>query len=128
MISSGRIRRLRSWVVLAALPVFLSGCASTIADMPVVGLPEGTPARPSVQADYPAVHDMPPRRAETPLNTEEQQKLEKELIAAREGQGARADAIAKTESEPARKTKVEAARKKPTGAARTEAAGTGRNP
>jgi hypothetical protein len=114
-------------VLVAASAALLCACASSIADMPGIGLPQGAPERPAVQADYPAVHDMPPRRAETALNADEQQKLEKELIAAREGQGARADAIGKRESDAARK-KTEAARKKGTSAARTDPAESGRNP
>jgi hypothetical protein len=109
---------------MAALAALVSGCASVIADLPVVGVPEGTPERPVTQADYPAVHDMPPRREDTPLNAQEQQKLEKELVEARESQGKRAEEIA--EPPPARKR--EAPAKKKTGTARTEAAGSGRNP
>jgi hypothetical protein len=112
--------------VAGALALILSGCASVIADMPVIGLPEGAPPRPAAQADYPAVHDMPPRRADTPLNEQEQQKLEQELIAARDSQGKRTEEIARTEPEPARKRQT--ARKKATGATPVEAAGTNRNP
>jgi hypothetical protein len=113
----------------AAAAALLSGCASTIADnIPVVGLPAGTPERPATQAEYPAVHDMPPRRADTPLSTDEQQKLQKELIEARDGQGKRADAIA--EAEPARKPVVaqKNAQKKKAAPARTQAAGSSQNP
>ena len=95
----------------AALAALLGGCASTIADnAPVIGLPEGVPERPATSADYPAVHDMPPRRAETPLTKEEQQKLEKDLIEARDGQSKRADAIAESETAP--KKRVAAQKKK----------------
>ena len=55
---------------------------------------------------------------------QEQQKLEKELIDARESQGKRAEEIAQPPPAPKR----EAPQKKKTGAARTEAAGSGRNP
>jgi hypothetical protein len=109
----------------AAAAALLSACASTIADnIPVVGLPAGTPERPATQAGYPAVHDMPPRRADTPLNTDEQQKLQKELIEAREGQSKQAEAIAAPE--PARKPVV--AQKKKAAPARTQAAGSSQNP
>ena len=110
----------------AALAALLGGCASTIADnAPVIGLPEGVPQRPAVQADYPAVHDMPPRRAETPLTKEEQQKLEKDLIEARNGQSKAADAIAESEAAPKR---VAAQKKKKTAPARAQAAGSNPNP
>ena len=109
----------------AALAALLGGCASTIADnAPVIGLPDGTPARPATQPDYPAVHDMPPRRADTPLSKEEQQKLEKDLVDARDGQGKRAEAIAESEAAPKRV----AAKKKKTVPARTQAAGSNPNP
>jgi hypothetical protein len=108
----------------AVLAVVVSGCASVIADLPVVGNPEGTPERPAIQPAYPAVHDMPPRREDTPLNAQEQQKLEKELVEARESQGKRAEEIAQPPPAPKR----EAPAKKKAGTARTEAAGSGRNP
>jgi type IV pilus biogenesis protein CpaD/CtpE len=109
----------------AALAGLLCGCASTIADnAPAIGLPDGVPERPATRLDYPAVHDMPPRRADTPLSKEEQQKLEKDLIEAREGQGKRAEAIAEPEPAPKRV----AAQKKKTVPARTQAAGSNRNP
>ena len=110
----------------AALAALLGGCASTIADnAPVIGLPEGVPERPATPADYPAVHDMPPRRAETPLTKEEQQKLEKDLIEARDGQSKAADAIAESEAAPKR---VAAQKKKKTAPARAQAAGSNPKP
>jgi hypothetical protein len=109
----------------AALAALLGGCASTIADnAPVIGLPEGVPERPATPADYPAVHDMPPRRAETPLTKEEQQKLEKDLIEARDGQSKAADAIAESETAPKR---VAAQKKKKTAPA-PSAQAAGSNP
>jgi hypothetical protein len=68
--------------VLAALllagAAIITGCASsTIADrMPtaVGGLPPSA---------YPPVHDRPPPRGETVLTSEEQKKIEDELVAAR---------------------------------------------
>jgi hypothetical protein len=77
--------------VLAALllagAAIITGCASsTIADrMPtaVGGLPEGTPPRPDTPSAYPPVHDRPPPRGETVLTSEEQKKIEDELVAAR---------------------------------------------
>lgn len=47
------------------------------------GLPQGVPPRPNTAGSYPAVHDRPPPRGQTVLTDEEQQKLEEDLIAAR---------------------------------------------
>jgi len=48
------------------------------------GLPADAPAAPTTPYQYPAVHDMPPPRADTPLTEEQQYNLEKDLQAARE--------------------------------------------
>jgi hypothetical protein len=53
-----------------------------------VGVPAGAPARPVTPYPYPAVHDMPPPRANAPMNDEEQFRLEKELQAVRDRQEA----------------------------------------
>jgi hypothetical protein len=42
------------------------------------------PERPAVQPDYPAVHDLPPPRADTTLSDAEKKSLKDELIASRE--------------------------------------------
>jgi hypothetical protein len=67
-----------------ALPV-LAGCASGPGSDPLASLgpPADAPARPASQAPYPGVHDIPPARGTTPLSPEQQQKLERELSAAR---------------------------------------------
>jgi hypothetical protein len=67
----------------------LGGCSSShtiIDNLPasVGGLPEGTPARPATPAAYPAVHDMPPPRNDTPLSEAERARLKAELIATRD--------------------------------------------
>jgi hypothetical protein len=64
----------------------LAGCSIPIADLPIVGLPANTPARPAVQAEFPAVHDIPAARAEVVLTPEQQEKIEKDLLAARNRQ------------------------------------------
>ena len=51
-----------------------------------MGLPAGTPDRPSSPYEYPAVHDMPAARATEPLSAEEQLKLEKDLANVRNRQ------------------------------------------
>ena len=49
------------------LGVVLSGCASQLADAPLVGLPANTPARPATPGEYLPVHDVPAPRQETEL-------------------------------------------------------------
>ncbi len=79
-------------MVLAGL-ASVGGCASiseTISSqaggLPGVGLPANAPERPATPLAYPAVHDMPPQRGVALLNEVEQQKVEDDLIAARERQ------------------------------------------
>jgi len=90
--------RLRSWhrlpvraLTLALLlggAAALSGCSSyTLIDalpQSVGGLPEGTPERSAAQRQYPAVHDLPPSRADTPLNEAEKKRLKDDLTAVRD--------------------------------------------
>ncbi len=68
----------------------LAGCSAgpLIDQIPegVGGLPAGTPARPATTYQYPAVHDMPPARANPPLSEEEQVKLERDLAKLRDRQ------------------------------------------
>ena len=68
------------------LGLALGGCSSPLADMPLVGLPANTPARPATPAEYLPVHDLPAPRDEAVLNAAQQEKLEKDLIAARDRQ------------------------------------------
>ncbi len=87
----------KAWPPLAAagallLAVALGGCASQIADAPLVGLPANTPARPANLGEYLPVHDVPAPRQETVLNQAEQARLEKELLAARDRQASGAKA------------------------------------
>lgn len=72
----------------------LSACGSMVADLPVVGLPEGTPARKQQGAFLP-VHDMPAPRDAAKMETAEQARLRAELAAARDQQAAAAAAAAK---------------------------------
>lgn len=54
--------------------------------MPQIGLPANAPERPAEPIAYPAVHDIPPPRTATVLTDIEQQKLETDLVAARDQQ------------------------------------------
>ena len=86
---SSRERRLQRWPALIGavlLGLALAGCSIPIADLPLVGLPANTPARPATTAEYPAVHDIPAARAEAVLTPEQQDKIEKDLVAARNRQ------------------------------------------
>jgi len=74
------------------LGLALGGCASQLADAPLVGLPANTPARPATPAEYLPVHDVPAPRQETVLNQAQQDKLEKDLLAARDRQASGAQA------------------------------------
>lgn len=74
------------------LSLGLGGCASggMLEQLPPAlgGEPAGLPAKPKTDYQYPAVHDMPPDRASTPMSDTEQVRLEKELQAARDKQEA----------------------------------------
>ena len=73
-------------VLMLGLALALGGCASQIADAPLMGLPANTPPRPANPGEYLPVHDLPAPRQETVLDQAQQDKLEKELLAARDRQ------------------------------------------
>jgi hypothetical protein len=83
---------------LLALGLVLGGCASTVADLPVVGAPAGLPQRPAQPGEYLPVHDIPTARSnDKTLAPADQAKLEADLIKARDRQAvAPADPAAKT--------------------------------
>src|SRR5262249_9905594 len=92
------IRRKRQPFVGLALvcagSIFLVSCSTVLSEMPtqVGGLPAGTPQRPAVAPEYPAVHEMPPPRTAAVLTEEEKKKVEAELAAMRAEQARRAKA------------------------------------
>ena len=95
----------RSILVALALATSLAGCSSgaVIDQMPsTMGLPAGTPERPTTPYVYPAVHDMPPPRVTPTMSEEQQVKEEEELKAVRDRQEAR-DGVAKKTAQPAKK-------------------------
>ena len=97
------------WSALG-LAAVLAGCSPgpIIDRLPTdLGLPAGTPARPAAPYEYPAVHDMPPDRATSPMSEEEQVRLEKELASVRDRQEGRQPA-AKKGSPPAKKSAKDA--------------------
>jgi hypothetical protein len=73
--------------LLLAAAAVIAGCAgATVADhvpTAIGGLPDATPLRPGMPSAYPAVNDMPSPRDDKVLTSEEQHKIEDELIAAR---------------------------------------------
>jgi hypothetical protein len=71
---------------LAACASMSEKIAGTASDMPGIGLPAGAPERPAEPLAYPAVHDMPPPRSSAVLTEVEQQKMEDDLVAARDAQ------------------------------------------
>ena len=64
----------------------LGGCATSIADMPLVGTPADAPGRPKEAGSYLPVEDLPPNRDEAAIAPAEQAKIKSELLAARDRQ------------------------------------------
>ena len=81
--------------LLLLLPLVAGGCSS-LANAPLIGLPENAPARPETVGAYPAVHDIPPPRGGQTLSVDEQNKMEAELaqVRARQKSVAASDAAA----------------------------------
>jgi len=79
-----------AWIVAALVLVapVLGGCATSIADLPLVGVPADSPARPKEVGAYPAVHDLPSPREQSAMEPAEQAKIQTELVAARDRQAA----------------------------------------
>ena len=84
-----KIRAIAAGVLLASA-LALSGCTSSIADLPLVGTPAGAPARPKEAGGYLPVHDLPPDREEAAMPPAERAKVLNELAAARDRQAAAA--------------------------------------
>jgi hypothetical protein len=87
-------RQTRALAVAALLlsALGLGGCATSIADLPLVGTPADAPARPKEAGGYLPVHDLPPNRDEAAMAPAEQAKIQAELAAARDRQAAAAAA------------------------------------
>jgi len=91
---TGMIRLLAAGVLLVSA-LAVGGCSTSIADLPGVGTPTDAPARPKESGAYLPVHDLPPDRDEAAIKPAEQDKIEKELIAARDRQAAAPSAAGK---------------------------------
>ena len=70
---------------LVLLTLSLGGCSTSVADLPFGSSPDA-PERAAEVPDYPAVHDVPAPRDQAAMDSAEQARVEKELIAAREHQ------------------------------------------
>ncbi len=70
----------------------LGGCATSIADLPLVGTPADAPGRPKEAGSYLPVEDLPPNRDEAAIAPAEQAKIKAELLAARDRQASAAAA------------------------------------
>jgi hypothetical protein len=97
----------RGWMsaalLILALPV--GGCATSIADIPLVGVPSDAPARPKEAGAYPAIHDLPADREQSAMEPSEQAKIQKELIAARDRQAGNPGATPGAPGQPPPKTR-----------------------
>src|SRR6476659_1705004 len=81
-------RRYASAPAVALTLLLVSGCASSTFDaLPekMGGLPESAPARPAQSFAFPNVYEARPRDTK-PLSTDEQKKLESDLVTLREQQ------------------------------------------
>jgi len=58
--------------------------STTMAENSMIGLPANAPARPEAPPVFPAVHDMPAPRPNPMLTGLEQQKMEDDLVQARQ--------------------------------------------
>ena len=87
-------RKTRALAVAALLlsALALGGCATSIAELPLVGTPADAPARSKESGGYLPVHDLPPNRDEAAMAPAEQAKIQAELAAARDRQAAAAAA------------------------------------
>jgi hypothetical protein len=126
-------------LVTMAFLAALTGCSTAQIDSipnSVGGLPAGAPERPAAAPAFPPVHDMPPPRASQMLDDDQQERLEKELIATRNRQS-KQNPVADAALKAAEKKKADEKRKaeadaKQRAEARKRAseggAGTSRNP
>jgi hypothetical protein len=77
-------------LLLSALT--LSGCATSIADMPLAATPTDAPQRPKEAGAFLPVNDLPPERDDSTMDPAQRAKVQSELIAARDRQASAAAA------------------------------------
>ena len=83
-----RVARFGLAVALVAGAASFGGCASTVADLPLVGLPADAPPRKPTTGTYLPVHDLPADREMAKLDAAERARLKSELVATRDKQNA----------------------------------------
>jgi hypothetical protein len=92
--------RIGAAVLAACAAALLSGCSGSMIGehLPaaVGGLPADAPPQPVTPVAYPAVHNMPPARSTSPLDSVQQKQLEDDLVAARNRYGGNPDAATAT--------------------------------
>jgi hypothetical protein len=81
MAATSQAKRFGAVAAALLLAATLAGCSSVADNIPTSmgGLPEGVPARPAVPPAYPAVHDLPPPRADSALSDVESRRLREDL-------------------------------------------------
>ena len=84
--SADRNIRALAWGALMLSALALGGCATSIAELPLVGTPAGAPAAPKEAGAYLPVEDLPPNRDEAAMAPADRAKLKAELLAARDRQ------------------------------------------
>jgi hypothetical protein len=84
--SADRNIRALAWGALMLSALALGGCATSIAELPLVGTPADAPAGPKEAGAYLPVEDLPPNRDEAAMAPAERAKLKAELLAARDRQ------------------------------------------
>jgi hypothetical protein len=89
---TGRRYKALGWGAVLLSALALGGCATSIADLPIVGTPADAPARPQDAGAYLPVEDLPPNRDQAAIAPAEQAKIKAELLAARDRQASTAAA------------------------------------
>jgi hypothetical protein len=84
--SGKRKIRALGWGALLLSALALGGCATSIAELPLVGTPADAPTAPKEAGAYLPVEDLPPNRDEAAMAPAERAKLKAELLAARDRQ------------------------------------------
>ena len=97
--SADRNIRAVAWGAFMLSALALGGCATSIAELPLIGTPAGAPAAPKEAGAYLPVEDLPPNRDEAAMAPADRAKLKAELLAARDRQASVAAA-----KDPAAKT------------------------
>jgi hypothetical protein len=87
-----RARRAFALGALLVSALALGGCSTSIADLPMVGMPSDAPVRPKGVGGYLPVHDVPHDRDQPELAPAERAKIQAELLAARDRQASAAAA------------------------------------